>query len=83
MWIFYGLAILLAMVSAFEASTGGLARIRDVAPMMLSIEVFILGMSLSGPAFNMQLGILFWACAGALAGAASGARLEAEGGARL
>ena len=82
MWIFYGLAILLAMVSAFEASTGGLARIRDVAPMMLSIEVFILGMSLSGPAFNMQLGILFWACAGALAGAASGARLEVEGGAR-
>ncbi len=72
MWLLYGSALLLAVVGIFEIATGPNQFLREIAPLVLAVQVFIIGMSLSGPTFNMQLGILFWALTSAVYGAARG-----------
>jgi len=47
-----------------------LGRLQDAATVLLCVQLTIVGLCLSGPAFNNQLGIQFWAVTGALAGAA-------------
>jgi hypothetical protein len=44
-------------------------RLQDIATVLLCVQVTIVGLCLSGPVFNNQLGIQFWAVTGALAGA--------------
>jgi len=53
----------LAMDSRFD-------RLQDLATVLLCVQLTVVGLCLSGPAFNNQLGIQFWAVTGALAGAA-------------
>ena len=53
---------------AVDATAGG--RLQDLATVLLCVQLTIAGLCLSGPVFNTQLGIQFWAVAGALAGAA-------------
>ena len=45
-------------------------RLQDVATVLLCVQLTVVGLCLSGPVFNNQLGIQFWAMTGALAGAA-------------
>jgi hypothetical protein len=73
LWFLYGGALLAAVHfsyrSAIRARTPGL---QDVATIFLCLQLTIVCLCLTGPAFNTQLGILFWAITGALFGAVAG-----------
>lgn len=74
MWVLYGGAILLTLVVAYRYTQQRFSReLADVAVTVLAAEVLIFGFAWAGPAFNTQLGILFWFLASALYGAARGA----------
>jgi hypothetical protein len=45
-------------------------RLQDCVTTLLCVQVAILGLCLTGPVFNTQLGIQFWAATGAIFGAA-------------
>jgi hypothetical protein len=51
---------------AIDSRTG---RLQDVATALLCLQLTVVGFCLSGPVFNTQLGIQFWAVTGALFGA--------------
>jgi hypothetical protein len=53
-------------------------RFQDCVTTLLCMQVAILGLCLTGPVFNTQLGIQFWAVTGALFGAVTGQRERAE-----
>jgi hypothetical protein len=52
----------------FAVRTAG-APLQDLATILMCLQLTIAGLCLSGPVFNTQLGIQFWAIAGALFGA--------------
>jgi len=68
----YATAIVVALRRTYrvavDATAGGL--LQDLATVLLCVQLTVAGLCLSGPVFNTQLGIQFWAVAGALAGAA-------------
>jgi hypothetical protein len=80
MWVLYGAAILLSIGSTLGSTIGRSAAIQRIAPLVVGMQVFILGMAMAGPTFNMQLGILFWAAGAALHGASHGRNDDAEPG---
>ena len=53
-------------------STAASSSLQDVATLVLCMQVTIFGLCFTGPMFNTQLGILFWAVTGALYGAVLG-----------
>jgi len=70
MWVLYGSAILLALLTAYWlALKRALPELSDVALICLGVEVLVVGFSWAGPAFNTQLGILFWFLVSILYGA--------------
>jgi hypothetical protein len=71
MWLLYGGAILLSMFVVFRMASSHDSLLSEVAMIVMSVQVFITGMSMAGPAFNTQLGILFWTLVSATHGAAS------------
>ncbi|MGE3957919.1 MAG: hypothetical protein AB7H96_14465 [Vicinamibacterales bacterium] len=82
MWFLYGGAIILSLFASLGLSFTRNMLLAECAPLVLGLQLFIAGMSMAGPAFNMQLGILFWAVAAAVHGAAEGdRRAEMEAGA--
>lgn len=74
MWLLYGSAILSAMYAVFRITAAHRADLADAATSVLAVGVFVVGMSFSGPAFNTQLGVLFWF----LIAATRGASIEPE-----
>jgi hypothetical protein len=75
MWICYGgalvSAIRLGYVAAVVRST---ASLQYLGAMVLSFQFAIIGLCLTGPVFNTQLGVVFWTITGALTGVVSGWR---------
>lgn len=71
MWVLYGGALLLSLLSTYRAVTRRSLPddVRWLAILVLSLEALIVAMSFAGPVFNTQLGILFWTLASALYGA--------------
>lgn len=64
-------ALAIALRYSYRLATDSrLGRLQDVATVLLCVQLTIVGLCLSGPVFNNQLGIQFWAVTGALAGAA-------------
>lgn len=70
MWILYGGAIVASLFYAVRLSFSRETPVADGAPVVLAIQLFVVGMAMAGPAFNTQLGILFWTVGAALHGAA-------------
>jgi hypothetical protein len=70
MWVLYGSAILLALLTAYElAIKRALPVLSDTALICLGVEFLIVGFAWAGPVFNTQLGILFWFLVSTLYGA--------------
>jgi hypothetical protein len=70
MWILYGGAIAVALLFTYRSAIRGASgSLQDAASMTLGVQLSIVGLCFSGPAFNTQLGIQFWAVTGALFGA--------------
>lgn len=72
MWVLYGGAILQAMYFAYGQSVFSRDKaLRYSAGMVFCLMLFIVGMTMAGPAFNTQFGTMFWLLAAALYGAAN------------
>jgi hypothetical protein len=73
--LLYGGAVLASLLAAFRLTAAWDPYLGDMALVVLSVQVFFAGMAMAGPVFNTQLGMMFWALAAMLHGAAgSGAR---------
>ena len=69
--LFYIGALAVALSYSYKLAVDArLGRLQDVATVLLCLQMSVVGLCLSGPVFNNQLGIQFWAVTGALAGAA-------------
>jgi hypothetical protein len=60
MWVFYGTAILMALRNSYRIAIIREHPLHEFAVMALSVQVLIVGLCFTGPAFNTQLAILFW-----------------------
>ena len=60
MWLFYGGAIWFAMKNTYRVAINREHPLHEFANMALSVQMLVAGLCLTGPAFNTQLGILFW-----------------------
>ena len=76
MWVFYGSAIFLALITAYRAAVQRISRdLANLALVVFAFEVLVVGFGWAGPVFNTQLGLLFWFFTSALYGAARGVAL--------
>lgn len=82
MWIFYGGAIAASLVAGLRLASSPEAHLSELAAVAVTVEILITGMAMAGPAFNTQLGILFWALTAGLYGAAAGERRDLPAGDR-
>jgi hypothetical protein len=81
MWVLYGGALVSALRFSYGlAVRGGTETLAYFSTIVISVQLTILGLCLTGPVFNTQLGILFWTATAALFGAAQGGeeRQDAE-----
>jgi hypothetical protein len=60
MWVLYGMAIVMALRNTYRIAIIREHPLHEFAVMALSVQVLIVGLCFTGPAFNTQLGILFW-----------------------
>ena len=73
MWLLYGGAILMALRTSYRvALRAASTSLQDVATLVLCMQITIFGLCFTGPMFNTQLGVLFWALTGGLFGAVMG-----------
>lgn len=73
LWMLYGGALVAALRFSYRVAVGAGPRfLQDTATTMLCLQLTIICLGLSGPVFNTQLGIVFWAITGALFGAVMG-----------
>jgi len=71
--LLYGGALLAAVGFSYNTAVQAPSRaMQDLATIILCVQLTIVCLCLTGPAFNTQLGILFWAVSGALFGAVMG-----------
>ena len=67
MWLCYGGALVAAVRLAYVAAIDRTSHSRrNLAAMILAFQLSIIGLCLTGPVFNTQLGMLFWLVTGAL-----------------
>jgi hypothetical protein len=60
LWLAYGVALAAALRNSYKVAIDAEGPLHDLAGMVLSIQVLMVGLCFTGPAFNTQLGILFW-----------------------
>lgn len=84
MWVLYGSALVSALRFGYLLAIRGVSdSFQSLATIVLSLQVTIIGLCLTGPVFNTQLGVEFWTVTAALFGAAQGwqeMRTDGEGG---
>jgi hypothetical protein len=68
MWLLYGGAILASLLASFKITASRNPDVAELAMLILAVQVFITGMTMAGPVFNTQLGVLFWVLAAMLHG---------------
>ena len=71
MWILYGGGVLFSLLASLRLTSSPDPELGHTALVVLAVQVMIAGMAMVGPAFNTQLGMLFWACASMLHGMAN------------
>jgi hypothetical protein len=69
MWLLYGGAIAVALRSSYRLAIADAGLLSDCASMVFSIQLFVTTLCFAGPAFNTQLGIVFWLVTAILYGA--------------
>lgn len=60
LWVAYGAALLAALRNSYKVAIDAGSPLHEVGGMVFSVQVLITGLCFTGPAFNTQLGILFW-----------------------
>jgi hypothetical protein len=77
LWICYAAAVLSAAAHTYRIASERDEYLSDLATMVLSIQVLVIGLCFTGPVFNTQMGILFWLLSASVYGAERTA-LEAD-----
>jgi hypothetical protein len=68
LWIAYASAVIAAVYHTYRiASTE--TDLSDLATMVLSVQVLVVGLCFTGPVFNTQIGIVFWLLSASVYGA--------------
>jgi hypothetical protein len=84
LWICYAAAILTTTFHTYRVAGETDPYLSDLATMVLTVQVLVIGLCFTGPVFNTQMGILFWLLSASVFGAertallADEAALEAE-----
>lgn len=73
MWILMGGAILAGLRATYLVAVSATGSIQESATMILCLQLTLLVICLTGPAFNTQMGIQYWALTAALWGPVWGA----------
>lgn len=60
LWAAYGAALFAAVRNSYRVAISPNHPLQDIAGIVFSVQVLIVGLCFTGPAFNTQLGILFW-----------------------
>jgi hypothetical protein len=78
LWICYAGAIGSATYHCYRIAGESEMRLSDLAAMVLSVQVLVIGLCFTGPAFNTQIGIVFWLLSASVYGAERTAMLAHE-----
>ena len=73
LWLAMGGAIVVGLRASYRAAVHGEGSIQESATAILCLQIVLLTMCFTGPAFNTQLGIQYWAFTAALWGPLFGA----------
>ena len=70
LWLLYGAALAAAVRFTYNLAVHSSSKAwQDVAIIVLCLQLILIALCMTGPVFNTQLGIMFWAITGALYGA--------------
>lgn len=69
LWFFYAVAIASATYHTYRIAAESDTHLSDLATMVLSIQVLVIGLCFTGPVFNTQIGIVFWLLSASVYGA--------------
>jgi hypothetical protein len=78
LWICYAGAIAAATYHTYRVACSSEPYLSDLATMVLSVQVLVIGLCFTGPVFNTQTGIVFWLLSASVYGAARTAVLLEE-----
>lgn len=78
LWACYAGAIATAAYHTYRIAGSSETHLSDLATMVLSVQVLIIGLCFTGPVFNTQMGIVFWLLSASVYGAARTAQLAEE-----
>jgi hypothetical protein len=60
MWLFYPAALFVASRHSYRIAIQRSGTLNDLATMVFTVQLLIIGLCLTGPVFNTQIGVLFW-----------------------
>jgi hypothetical protein len=69
LWVFYAGAIATAVRYTYTIAGSSETHLSDLATMVLSVQVLVIGLCFTGPVFNTQMGIVFWLLSASVYGA--------------
>lgn len=78
LWICYAASIATATYYTYRIAGSSEPHLSDLATMVLSVQVLVIGLCFTGPVFNTQTGIVFWLLSASVYGAARTAMLLEE-----
>ena len=76
LWVCYSGAITTAVLYTYRIAASAETYLSDLATMVLSVQVLIIGLCFTGPVFNTQMGIVFWLLSASVYGAERTALFE-------
>jgi hypothetical protein len=76
LWTCYAGAIATATLYTYRIASAAETYLSDLATMVLSFQVLVIGLCFTGPVFNTQVGIVFWLLSASVYGAERTALFE-------
>jgi hypothetical protein len=69
LWTCYAGAVATAALYTYRIASSAETHLTDLATMVLSVQVLVIGLCFTGPVFNTQMGIVFWLLSASVYGA--------------
>ena len=78
LWVTYASAVATATLYTYRLANSDDARLSDLAAMVLTLQVLVIGLCFTGLVFNTQVGIVFWLLSAGVYGAERTALLQQD-----
>jgi hypothetical protein len=78
LWLVYSAAVGTAAHHTYRIAISTETHVSDLATMVLSVQVLVIGLCFTGLVFNTQMGIVFWLLSASVYGAERTVRLEED-----